>query len=92
MHTQFGGDCSGVGRRRNILKDDRFILGTVVAKGFVTCNGQIMTDPVFARGFIGQFEGVLLTTPTNTDSIGQMVHYTASARYHTGFQRTTYRF
>ena len=41
-----------------------------------------MTDPVFARGFIGQFEGVLLTTPTNTDSIGPMVHYTASARYH----------
>ena len=47
-----------------LLKDDRFILGTVVAKGFVTCNGQIMTDSVFARGFIGQFEGVLLTTPT----------------------------
>ena len=41
-----------------------------MAKGFVTCNGQIMTDSVFARGFIGQFEGVLLTTPTNTDSIG----------------------
>ena len=76
----------------NFLKDDRFILGTVVAKGFVTCNGQIMTDSVFARGFIGQFEGVLLTTPTNTDSIGPMVHYTASARYHTGFQRTTCRF
>ena len=68
------------------------ILGTVVAKGFVTYNGQIMTDLVFVRGFIGQFEGVLLTTPTNTDSIGPMVHYTASARYHTGFQRTTCRF
>ena len=67
------------------------ILGTVVAKGLVICNGQIMTDSVFARGFIGQFEGVLLTTPTNTDSIGPMVHYTASARYHTGFQRTTCR-
>ena len=51
-----------------------------------------MTDPVLPRGFIGQFEGVLLTTPVNTDPIGPMVHYTASARYHTEFQRTTYRF
>ena len=75
-----------------ILKDNRFILGTVVAKEFVICNGQIMTDSVFARSFIGQFEGVLLTIPTNTDAIGPMVHYTASARYHTGLQRTTCRF
>jgi len=75
-----------------LLKDDRFILGIVMAKGFVTCNGQIMTDPVFARGFIRQFEGVLLTPPTNTDLTGPMVHYTALARYHTGFQCTTCRF
>ena len=75
-----------------LLKDNRFILGTIVAKGFVTCNGQIMTDPVLPRGFIGKFEGVLLTIPANTDSIGPMVHCTASARYHTGFQYTTYRF
>ena len=75
-----------------ILKDDRFILGTVVPKGFVAGNGQIMTDSVFPRGFIGQFEGVLLTTPTNTDSIGPMVHDTAPARYHTGLQRSTCRF
>ena len=75
-----------------ILKDNRFILGTVVAKEFVTYNEQIMTDPVFVRGFIGQFEGILLTTPANTESIGTMVHYTASARYHTGFQRTTCHF
>ena len=59
-----------------------------MAKGFVACNRQIMTDSVFARDFIGQFEGVLLTIPTNTESIGPTVHYTASARYHTGFQRT----
>ena len=78
--------------RGKLLKDNRFISGTVVAKGFVTCNGQIMTDSVFPRGFIGQFEGVLLTISTNADSIGPMVHYTASARYHTGLQCTTCRF
>ena len=39
-----------------LLKDNRFILGTIVAKGFVTYfvtyNGQIMTDLSVCKRFL----------------------------------------